>query len=95
MFKEAPLACEALIGFTTKGNRSELVRTDRQAAGCRSAMVRGAGMFFSLRSLRKKYLLQDSLAATVLLQGRLVPLKKWEILPFEMSTTFSGKKVQA
>ena len=75
MLREAPLACEALMGFTTRGKRKGLFRTVCQAAGWRRVMVRGAGRFSSFSSLRKKYLLHDKFEATVLLQGRLVPLK--------------------
>jgi len=94
IFKEAPLACDALIGLTTKGNFSLLFRTLGQAPACRSVIVRGAGKPSSFRSLRKKYLLADRLQATELLHGKAVPLKSWEILPLDILTAFSGKKAQ-
>ena len=93
MFMEAPLACEPMIGLTTRGNFNEPLSTVRQVAGCLSTTVRGVGIFCSVSSRRRKYLLQARLAATTLLQGMLVPLKKCDFFPFDISTTFSGRKL--
>lgn len=49
-------------------------------------------MSWCLSSLRKKYLLHESADATMLLQGKLVPLKKCDVVLFETENARSGKK---
>lgn len=43
------------------------------------------------KSFRKKYLLQESADATILLDGKLVPLKKYDAFALETENARSGR----